>query len=171
MALSIPLVVRCFTDELDRANHRVLGFFVGQELLLIHTRNIALAAFDRLDRYARKNLRDAGRPDHSYRLRLLQDTLPEFVRKGIRREHIDRDAEQLPQLVTHGADIHQTRIGQGFHQNIEIAAVLVLATQHGAEDPHLGDPMTQGNLPYAIAMSLQGCLWAHGRTLELGTRN
>ena len=80
----------------------------------------------------------------------------------LEREDIHRHAQQLLQLVLQPPQIQQRRAGQGLHQQIQVAAVLVIAPRSRAKHPRVGHPIACRCLKHSIAVLAEGEGRAHG---------
>ncbi len=80
----------------------------------------------------------------------------EFLWEIARSEDIHRDAQQALHFDLDGRNVHQSRFRRGIDQHIQVAAVVILATQDRPENARIAGTMSQHDAVNLGAMVLQG---------------
>src|SRR5205807_2600595 len=86
----------------------------------------------------------AGRP--SYRHDLVQDTIAEPAAQPTFTDHINFDSKQFFQVVDQRTVIEQGSTGLKTDEEIDIGSAVNIAPSHGTEQPHVGSPVSLGDL-------------------------
>jgi hypothetical protein len=97
----------------------------------------------------------------SYRNGFRQHPIAEFCREVARCENVDRDAEKLLKVDLQSAEVEQCGSGQNIDQQVEIAALNILAADHGAENPAMARAVGFHGAANLVAIDAEGLGWLH----------
>jgi hypothetical protein len=73
----------------------------------------------------------------SHRLGLCEHLSADSRRKGVRRQNIHRDAQELTKLEAHRSEIHQGGLCRRVDEQVEITPIPVLIPYNGSEDSRI----------------------------------
>lgn len=97
----------------------------------------------------------------SYRTSLGNDLGPERIRQSVWSQYIHRHTQKFFQLNLNLGHIHQCGVWGRVNQDVQIAAFLVFAMEHRAENPCVTGAVPLHNAANRCAVSFKGNRWFH----------